>query len=1167
MAAAQNPRPDVGDILVVIHDFQARSSDELTLAKGDRVELLERDDEFGDGWFLGKHMVSSNTGLFPEVYTRPSPKGFPTGASALAAVKQVPLPSLPTSPTTEEKPPPPYTISDDNAAATASSSNGTAAVSTSSNVAEPPAATAAASVPDSSAPAPASNTTAQDRPQSPTTPTAATIPVSSQPPTSINVDSPAPTSSFNQSTPPPVSASTGYSGRLVSGHDSQVLHETLNVIDEHITDLRSPSGSNGTHLHAPTDSGSEYSSNLDHRMSYIQGEETDEEEDGLHTRSEVEAWGPDDVAEYLFTVGVEKKHCEVFRDQEITGEVILEMDQASLFIKAFDLGPVGRRLKTWQKIKALQDEVNGHGSATGNRRRSNYGSDIASEDARRSNRSRTNTLTGANNPPNMQQRLPPIDDRPISIQSRRLSLNQTPRMEPAQPVSPISPISTRGFLDGSGAPLSPRRSILHEKRPSAASIRDLHHSRRHSSTDYRASITSSIAPRLTSSGTFPLVDNTQQHFQPEPQSQQGQQQQQQHKKHPSFDRNWTLGNASSNAQQPPPAHQPLFHPRPLSSAGIQDVLASQDLDQGLTAGLSEPNVDFDRGYFSGTDADPRRRSLLQKKNRDSFIKSARGGPTVSASSYAEEQRVRSATALSRHSRFGSVDSVRDPSGLSSAAQKYYGVAGANGAAAPHRRTTSSNTTDSVRMRPALPPKDNPAPTVTKLDGSNNALDKPRPLVASPGPASPHRQGDWFSTRPGFKTPSFGLRALSDAVVGHDRNKMASPVSHADSFPKDSPMQSPSRTGSSTPSAGPSFELDSPDPRSPSTTATVTSARSNNTGAARKKGKKETSAYQRGLLKISPREAMQDADYSGWMKKKSSNLMATWKPRLFVLKGRRLAYYYSEDDDQEKGLIDISFHRVLPADNERLTGLHATLTGASTTPAVPANSNMPTLASAEADAEPTSSLKSGSSQDSIFIFKLVPPRAGLSRAVNFTKPMVHYFAVPNVKQGRLWMAALMKATIDRDDAVAITTTYQQKTISLAKARQMRHRPPALMNLDEKVEDSRIMGRDDQAKDDEDNDDMNILGDDEKRMLAAALATTNARKVEKPINGLGITYDKDGVTPLTTASSSTALPGSENVASSANKLPTAGGAPYKVESARARQFIFEPEKDEDRLPMSA
>jgi hypothetical protein len=212
-------------------------------------------------------------------------------------------------------------------------------------------------------------------------------------------------------------------------------------------------------------------------------------------------------------------------------------------------------------------------------------------------------------------------------------------------------------------------------------------------------------------------------------------------------------------------------------------------------------------------------------------------------------------------------------------------------------------------------------------------------------------------------------------------------------------------------------------------------------SSRKKTKQETSAYTRGLQKISPQEAMKDADYSGWMKKRSANLMATWKPRLFVLKGRRLAYYYSEDDEQERGLIDISFHRVLPADNERLTGLHATLTGASSTPAMPAGSHITTSAAADAERDPAKE------SDSIFIFKLVPPRAGLSRAVNFTKPTVHYFAVPNIKQGRLWMAALMKATIDRDDTQPITTTYQQKTISLAKARQMRHRPPALMNLDE------------------------------------------------------------------------------------------------------------------------
>ena len=47
-------------------EFQARSPDELSLARGDRIELIERDDDFGDGWFLGRHLQNGNTGLFPQ---------------------------------------------------------------------------------------------------------------------------------------------------------------------------------------------------------------------------------------------------------------------------------------------------------------------------------------------------------------------------------------------------------------------------------------------------------------------------------------------------------------------------------------------------------------------------------------------------------------------------------------------------------------------------------------------------------------------------------------------------------------------------------------------------------------------------------------------------------------------------------------------------------------------------------------------------------------------------------------------------------------------------------------------------------------------------------------------------------------------------------------------
>jgi hypothetical protein len=203
----------------------------------------------------------------------------------------------------------------------------------------------------------------------------------------------------------------------------------------------------------------------------------------------------------------------------------------------------------------------------------------------------------------------------------------------------------------------------------------------------------------------------------------------------------------------------------------------------------------------------------------------------------------------------------------------------------------------------------------------------------------------------------------------------------------------------------------------------------------RKGKKETSAYTRGLAQKGPAEQIVTADYSGWMKKKSGSLMTTWKPRLFVLKGRRLSYYYSETDTEEKGLIDISYHNVMVAHNEKLTGLHAAMTGASGPLISPSSA---TFTSAQQDLQKNPPLP-GSDDDGLFIFKLVPPKS--ARGVTFTKPTVHYFAVNSRQEGRLWMAALMKAVIDREQDGVVTTTYNQKTISLAKARARKERPRA------------------------------------------------------------------------------------------------------------------------------
>jgi hypothetical protein len=275
----------------------------------------------------------------------------------------------------------------------------------------------------------------------------------------------------------------------------------------------------------------------------------------------------------------------------------------------------------------------------------------------------------------------------------------------------------------------------------------------------------------------------------------------------------------------------------------------------------------------------------------------------------------------------------------------------------------------------------------------------------------------------------GLRNASDSVT--KTTEISAPVSPREYDPMSG------RTGSTTPSAtSKSSERHSTDGSGKAAEGAGFMVRPRTI-----KSKKDTSAYTRGLEKRSPQEQMEGCDYSGWMKKRSSNMMTTWKPRLFILRGRRLSYYYSDDDTEERGLIDITAHRVLRADNDPIIALHATVTGAT---ALPANASTSENGSGMKLTTPAviSSLTNRDGNGPFF-FKLVPPKTGNSRTVQFTKPTTHYFQVDNVKEGRLWMAALMKATIERDLSMAVESTNKQKTISLKQARLMNQRPPALM----------------------------------------------------------------------------------------------------------------------------
>lgn len=153
------------------------------------------------------------------------------------------------------------------------------------------------------------------------------------------------------------------------------------------------------------------------------------------------------------------------------------------------------------------------------------------------------------------------------------------------------------------------------------------------------------------------------------------------------------------------------------------------------------------------------------------------------------------------------------------------------------------------------------------------------------------------------------------------------------------------------------------------------------------------AVSENLENISAPEAAKDADFSGWLRKRGERSY-NWKLRFFVLRGTRLAYYTSDRDTREKGLIDINSHKVSMIDDILFYGpnRHA--------------------------------------------FKLLPPAPGASRSLNFTLPKTHFFCAESKEQMRQWIAALTKATIGRDWSTPVISSCTTKTISLKAAREQR-----------------------------------------------------------------------------------------------------------------------------------
>lgn len=166
-------------------------------------------------------------------------------------------------------------------------------------------------------------------------------------------------------------------------------------------------------------------------------------------------------------------------------------------------------------------------------------------------------------------------------------------------------------------------------------------------------------------------------------------------------------------------------------------------------------------------------------------------------------------------------------------------------------------------------------------------------------------------------------------------------------------------------------------------------------------KAQTSAFQEGINTITPTEAAKTADYSGWMNKRGSVAIGTWKTRFFTLHGTRLSYFSQFSDTREKGLIDITSHKVVPvADDDKFVAMYAASVGAGR-----------------------------------HCFKIVPPPPGSRKGVTFTVPKIHYFATDTKEEMREWINAITKATIDRDDSVPVFSSCSTPTVSLVRAQEI------------------------------------------------------------------------------------------------------------------------------------
>ncbi|KAI9498401.1 hypothetical protein BDB00DRAFT_447296 [Zychaea mexicana] len=239
----------------VVHDFTAENEDEISLKKGDPVLVIEKDEEFQDGWWRGRN-VHGEIGLFPTNYVSKKPLALSSLEHKIGTLENT-LSAMQLGDNIKNNG---QQLSDAMATNTTHSSN---------TIAPPPTTTT-------------------------TTPSSAKSQRSS-------------TNSNNSNATTATSTTTNTTSRVGS-----VLK--LNLQRTIAASLSTPA---------------------------------------LHDTSP-EEWTIEQVASWLDTVGF-KDMIDPFKDQEITGDVLLELTQQSL--KELGIVTFGKRYKIHSAIQALKQEV------------------------------------------------------------------------------------------------------------------------------------------------------------------------------------------------------------------------------------------------------------------------------------------------------------------------------------------------------------------------------------------------------------------------------------------------------------------------------------------------------------------------------------------------------------------------------------------------------------------------------------------------------------------------------------------------------------------------------------------------------------------------------------------------------------------------------------------